>query len=257
MAGTPDLFVVCKNCGSEVSPYITECPYCGNRLRKRAPKIERDASGESHPKERRRPLSPPGLGRLRPGEIPGIRVDEDRRPYVTIALVVLGALGFLVLAFVGRGDIALVGPPGAEVWRFFTTPFVNAGSWSQLAVLVPVGIFGALLERRHGPVVLLLLWLATASGGAAITAAIDAFPVALGANSAALGFLTAWAVPVLLARRRDGPDVDEADLLGALVLAVLVAALPLATTTISPVAGTFGGVVGLLAGLLLARVRPR
>jgi len=35
----PDLFVVCKKCGSEVSPYITECPYCGNRLRKRAPKI--------------------------------------------------------------------------------------------------------------------------------------------------------------------------------------------------------------------------
>ena len=33
----PDLFVVCKNCGSEVSPYVTECPYCGQRVRKRAP----------------------------------------------------------------------------------------------------------------------------------------------------------------------------------------------------------------------------
>ena len=41
MAQTPDLFVVCKNCGNEVSPYITECPYCGTRLRKRAPRIER------------------------------------------------------------------------------------------------------------------------------------------------------------------------------------------------------------------------
>ena len=37
----PDLFVVCKNCGSEVSPYVTECPYCGQRVRKRAPKIDR------------------------------------------------------------------------------------------------------------------------------------------------------------------------------------------------------------------------
>ena len=37
----PDLFVVCKNCQAEVSPYVTECPYCGTRLRKRAPKIER------------------------------------------------------------------------------------------------------------------------------------------------------------------------------------------------------------------------
>ena len=37
----PDLFVVCKNCGSEVSPYVTECPYCGQRVRKRAPKLDR------------------------------------------------------------------------------------------------------------------------------------------------------------------------------------------------------------------------
>src|ERR671921_43274 len=41
MASGPDLFVVCKSCGSEVSPYVTECPYCGTRLRKRAPKLER------------------------------------------------------------------------------------------------------------------------------------------------------------------------------------------------------------------------
>src|SRR5690242_1400324 len=41
MASGPDLFVVCRSCGREVSPYITECPYCGNRLRKRAPKLER------------------------------------------------------------------------------------------------------------------------------------------------------------------------------------------------------------------------
>ena len=37
----PELSVVCKSCGSEVSPYVTECPYCGTRLRKRAPKLER------------------------------------------------------------------------------------------------------------------------------------------------------------------------------------------------------------------------
>jgi len=36
-----ELSVICKNCGSEVSPYVTECPYCGARLRKRAPKLER------------------------------------------------------------------------------------------------------------------------------------------------------------------------------------------------------------------------
>ena len=41
MAG-PELSVVCRNCGSEVSPYVTECPYCGTRIRKRAPRLERE-----------------------------------------------------------------------------------------------------------------------------------------------------------------------------------------------------------------------
>ena len=68
--GNPELFVVCKSCGSEVSPYITECPYCGSRLRKRAPKIDRD--GRVAERRRRRPPTP-ALPRLRRGEIPGIR----------------------------------------------------------------------------------------------------------------------------------------------------------------------------------------
>ena len=50
----PDLFVVCKNCGSEVSPYVTECPYCGQRVRKRAPKIDRGGGPPEPPKRRRR-----------------------------------------------------------------------------------------------------------------------------------------------------------------------------------------------------------
>src|SRR5919206_5320997 len=81
MASGPDLFVVCKKCGSEVSPYITECPYCGTRLRKRAPKIERGGVGREPKVPRRRRT----LSRLKPGEIPGIRAE--RRPYATIAIV--------------------------------------------------------------------------------------------------------------------------------------------------------------------------
>ena len=57
MAQMPDLNVVCKNCGNEVSPYITECPYCGNRLRKRAPKIERDGT-VSEPRKARKARKP-------------------------------------------------------------------------------------------------------------------------------------------------------------------------------------------------------
>src|ERR1700722_10799347 len=82
MSSGADLFVVCKQCGSQVSPYITECPYCGHRLRRRAPKLPRDRLG----KPRTGLLRRRSLGRLRSGEIAGLRSDTP--PYVTIALVV-------------------------------------------------------------------------------------------------------------------------------------------------------------------------
>src|SRR5438270_5045984 len=90
--GNPDLFVICKSCGAEVSPYITECPYCGNRLRKRAPKLDRD--GRVAEKRRRRRPQAPTLPRLRRGEIPGIRAEL--RPYATFALVIASLVGCLL-----------------------------------------------------------------------------------------------------------------------------------------------------------------
>ena len=65
--GGPDLFVICKNCQSEVSPYITECPYCGSRLRKRAPKLDRNGRVT----ERKRRAPSPSLSRLRRGRSRG------------------------------------------------------------------------------------------------------------------------------------------------------------------------------------------
>jgi hypothetical protein len=88
----PDLFVVCKNCGSEVSPYVTECPYCGQRVRKRAPKIDR-SSGEPTTKRRRRARK---LPRLRAEEIAGIA--PETRPYATGALLLACVVGMLLYA---------------------------------------------------------------------------------------------------------------------------------------------------------------
>ena len=256
MAGSPDLFVVCKNCGSEVSPYITECPYCGQRLRKRAPKIERDDAGESRPKPPR--VQRPKLGPLKTGEIPGIRADETRRPYVTIALVLLGVFGYLVLAFVDEVEIALVGAIGDEWWRVASTPFVYPNVWYQLAVLVAVGLYGYLLEKRHGPLLVLLLFALTAFGPAAAVAALQDAPVALGANGAALGFIAAWVLPVLLARRAGAdPDDDDADLLGTWVLALLVAAMPIAVYGADTAVAAMGALAGILVGLVLSRAKPR
>src|SRR4029453_2016103 len=110
MAQAPDLFVVCKKCGEEVSPYITECPYCGTRLRKRAPKIERDGTVSepaAQTKPRRARRTAPRLGRLRTGEIPGIRGDATGRPWATIVLTTLSLFGLLFLQVVDRVDVAV------------------------------------------------------------------------------------------------------------------------------------------------------
>jgi membrane associated rhomboid family serine protease len=254
MASSPELFVVCKNCRSQVSPYITECPYCGQRLRKRAPKIERDR-GDKAVKRRRSP-SRPSLGPLRTGEIPGIRGDELRKPYTTIALVAIGALWWLAIIPLRAENFAFVVNPLDAWWAVLTAPFVHLSGWYQFAALGAVGIYGWLLERRHGPVPMLLVWLLAASGGMAIVKAVDPVPFAMGATGGALGLLCAWAVPILLARRRRGDGDDDADMLGTGVIFVLLALMPLARDEVSAIATMSGIVIGALCGLVLSKLRP-
>jgi membrane associated rhomboid family serine protease len=255
MASSPDLFVVCKNCGSEVSPYITECPYCGTRLRKRAPKIERDGTvSEPKPKKQKpkREKKPP---RERPerAERTGFAARLAGRPYATLMLVTLSLFGYLVLAVVGRGDIAVAGPIDGEWWRVATSPFVYGNAWYELAAVTAIGVYGWLMERRHGPFTVLGLFVVCGAGGIALTAAIDPSPLAIGGNGAALGLLCAWAVPNLFARARE--EEYDGDLLGTLVFALLVLLMPLAAPEASAIAGFAGAAFGLLAGLVLARVR--
>src|SRR4051794_4690472 len=113
-----ELSVICKNCGSEVSPYVTECPYCGARLRKRAPKLERrgDALEAQRPRRRRRRSLP------RPGRL-AIVAD---RPYATLA-VILGSAILLLLREATGGAVSsfggLIVPIQGEWWRYLTAPF--------------------------------------------------------------------------------------------------------------------------------------
>ncbi|HEY4778993.1 MAG TPA: zinc-ribbon domain-containing protein, partial [Solirubrobacterales bacterium] len=84
-----ELSVICKNCGSEVSPYVTECPYCGTRLRKRAPKLERrDGALEAQrPRRRRRPR----LSRRQASDS-----AKPFRPYATVAVILASAALLLI-----------------------------------------------------------------------------------------------------------------------------------------------------------------
>lgn len=267
MSRGADLFVVCKNCGSEVSPYVTECPYCGQRVRKRAPKIERGgtAGGRGRAKRAKAPRAP-RLSRLRRDEIPGLRVDPAARPVVTIALVIasfgvyLGAAANLFDPF----DLMYQGILDPHVtWRIFTAPFVHysggnsifAGGAYGFATMLAVGTFGYLLERKHGPWVPALLYLLAGAGGMLVAAELDPNSVAGGANGLALGLLCCWAMPDLLAWRR-GDDWDG-DLLGTGIMAAVLIALPLGVDLASPYAGFAGALVGLAVGWPLASLSRR
>jgi membrane associated rhomboid family serine protease len=250
MASGPDLFVVCKSCGSEVSPYITECPYCGTRLRKRAPKLDRGGVPKAARTARR-----PSLGRLRPGEIPGIRAD--RRPYGTI-LLVLAALLVTIGARAGvfnPFDLVLYQGVDDQLWRSLTTLFVYGGTAYEVVTLGAVFLFGWLLERRHGPFVPILVFLIGGGGGMLVAIETGDISIATGANGAALALLAAWSVRDLLGRRRGRED--DSDLLGALAIAVVLVLLPVATDEASAVAGLAGGVIGLVLGLGVAQLRER
>jgi membrane associated rhomboid family serine protease len=258
MASSPDLFVVCKNCGSEVSPYITECPYCGTRLRKRAPKIERDGTvsePKPKPKKRRRRFADRAerAERRQADATTGISGALTARPYATLLLITLSLFGYLALNVVNQGDVAVAGPIDGQWWRVATSPFLYGDVWYELAAVLTIGLYGWLLERRHGPLVVLALFALCGMGGAALEAVVDATPVSIGGNGAALGLLCAWAVPDLLARAR-GEEYDG-DLLGTLVIAIVVLLMPLATPEASPIAGFAGGAAGMLCGLGLARTQ--
>ncbi len=250
--GASDLFVICKNCGNEVSPYITECPYCGNRLRKRAPKLDRN--GRVAGSRLQRPPSP-SLPRLRRGEIPGIRAEAH--PYATIAVVAAGMVGALLwrTGLFPLGNVVAHGGLHHNWWRVFTAPLTYDNTGYAFVALAIIAIYGTLLERRHGPAVVPALFLLGGAGGAALATVASSEAVVLGGNGAALALLCAWAIPDLLAKR-GGREIDG-DLLGTAVLGGVIALMPLAATHASWVAGGVGLLAGALVGVPLARTQRR
>jgi membrane associated rhomboid family serine protease len=255
----PDLFVVCKNCGSEVSPYVTECPYCGQRVRKRAPKIDRSGR-EAAPKRRRRARK---LPRLRAEEIAGIA--PDTRPYATFGLILVCVVGLLIYAAQPERDIGYLLVSDAfkdDAWRWFVTPFLHGDQLGYAFVaLAAVGLFGTLLERRFGPVSVILIFVLGGAAGAALAAQLATPPLltdkppvwsVMGANGAALGLLCAWLVDDRLAARRG--DDRENDLLGVYVIAAVLVLLSLTTESANIAAAVGGALAGSVIGLLLPRL---
>ncbi|MGC2374100.1 MAG: rhomboid family intramembrane serine protease [Solirubrobacteraceae bacterium] len=253
MPSGADLFVVCKKCGSEVSPYITECPYCGHRLRRRAPKLPR--AGLREP--RKGLLRRPSLGRMRSGEIAGLRVDTP--PYATIALITASCGVWIAAqgAYLGLDKLIIAGPLHGEWWRLLTSQFLYGRGFSSglfmFVTLVSVAIFGTLLERSHGPAIVLALFFMAGITGGLAAEAVYRFPIVTGANAGALALLAAWAAPRLVAMRAG--DYYEGDLLGTAAIAAVLLAMPYARPEVSWLAGVTGGLLGLAVGLGLTRTR--
>ncbi len=272
MTSGADLFVVCKQCGSEVSPYITECPYCGSRLRRRAPKLPRVHAPSRPARHRRLSSLLRGRRRGRAGVLAsGPTHASERwaysRPYATILLVVLSCAAWIAIRAEGQLylKLAIVGQLHGDWWRLFTSEFADTRGVPAFLMIATIALFGWLIERRHGPLVTAALFLGGGVTGGLVAAAVYKAPgeliIGVGqsllvlkeglstVNGAALALLAAWVSPDLLALRSG--SYYEGDLLGAAAIGALLLALPFAfaQSELSWLVGAVGAVFGLLVGL--------
>jgi membrane associated rhomboid family serine protease len=255
---SPELSVVCRSCGEEVSPYVTECPYCGTRLRKRAPKLERRGD-ELTPRETRRQKRRRERAERRE-RMEGYRaiVGEGERPYAVIAAVLIGVVGVLVqrAADLPITDLgAIIGTTDVEPWRYVAAPFAYPDVTYLFACSVGIVIFGSAVERRLGTVATVILMLACGALGMLAAVGIedalgdaDSLLLASGGNGIALGLLTAWAV-LKAAELRANPD-EEVEVIGAAVAAAVLIMLPLVEDFANVFVGISGAVVGAACGLV-------
>ena len=251
-----ELSVVCKSCGSEVSPYVTECPYCGTRLRKRAPKLERvgdEVRVREDRRTRRRRKAAARRGRL--AERTALAQDLTRAPVITIAALVVPALLMVIeratsLTVIDLG--AIVGPVGDEWWRYLAAPFVYDDVGYLFACGLALAIFLPAVERRVGSVPALLVVLGTGALGMLAAEGLDsAFGdgifLAAGGNGIALGVLATWFV-LRDAESRADPTA-EYDRIAVAVVAAVLLLLPAVEDFASVWAGLAGALVGAGCGL--------
>ena len=247
--------MVCRSCGEEVSPYVTECPYCGTRLRKRAPKLELRGD-ELTPRESRRARR--RLTRAQRAE----RLGE--RPYAVLAAILVSAIVLLVRVASPALDTydlgGLVGPVGDDWWRYLAAPFVYPGLGYLFIATLGIAIFGIPVEQRLGLIATAILIVACGALGMLAADGIhtafapeDDVLLAAGGNGIALGLLCAWAV-MRAAELRAHPD-EDVEVIGAAVAAAILILLPIADDFANVFAGLAGALVGAGCGLAAALAR--
>lgn len=265
----PELFVICPNCGSEVSPYVTECPYCGNRLRKRAPDLKKDrkqrekaALKAEKDAEKRRKQTRALLTGRRAGVGAGAEMPEylssGRRPLATGILVLMAAIlsvasragGFPPNEWVAAASLS------ESPWLLVTSPFFNQGFGYAFVCLLAITMFGSGIERRFGGAAVVALWLVCGAAGVAaefffvgsdgLTEALRDQYTANGSIAIAVGMMAAWLVHVL--QREDLRDYDP---YGLVAVSAVLFAMPLVSEEASVWMIVGGLISGVICGALL------
>jgi membrane associated rhomboid family serine protease len=234
---------------------VTECPYCGTRLRKRAPKLELRGD-ELTPRESRR---------TRRRNARAQRVERlGERPYAVIAAILIPAVLLIVRVAspsLNAYDLgAIVGPVQNDWWRYLVAPLVYPDVGYLFVASVGIAIFGMAVEQRLGliPTIVLMvacggLGMLAADGIETAFASSNDVLLAAGGNGIALGLLSAWGV-MRAAEVRDHPD-EDVELIGAAVAAAVLILLPLVDDYANVFAGLAGALVGAGCGLAAAMTR--
>lgn len=252
--------MVCNNCGSEVSPYVTECPYCGTRLRKRAPDLKKQKKAEEKEARRAEKRRDRLKAQYEGGSSPGAWLESPGgRPLATIALVAISIVASVIAAS-GPSQASLwildhlvfTGSIGSEPWQLVTTAFLQYSFGYGFVCLGIFALFGAGLERRHGALAPLAVWILCSALAVLAEAVIAPVPVTFGAYAPAVGAVLAWTLVV--AQREDLRDHDT---LGLATIGFVLCALPIATDA-ARVWALLGGILGgIVCGAILSRITPR
>lgn len=254
-----ELFVICPNCGSEASPYVTECPYCGHRLRKRAPDLRKELKASAKAERRakrdqeRRKHHARRLLSARGGEseVPAY-LRTSRPPLAVTTLISLAIVASLAARVDGfpLDEMIYAADLQDRWWQLFTAPFFHLSFGYAFVCLLGVAMFGSGLERRFGALSVVSVWLLCGAAGVALEHAVAPLPLTNGAIGVAAGMMAAWLAFVLM--REDLRDYDSYAL--AATSAVLLA-MPLATDEASVWTLAGGLATGALSGFVLGRFR--
>lgn len=259
-----EFFVICNNCGSEVSPYVTECPYCGTRLRKSAPDLKKQKKVEEREerkaaKKREKLRAQYEGGSISSGGGDVSWLSTGSRPVATAVLVAIAVVAS-ILAASGLKSVSpwmydhlvYAGEITANPWKFVTSPFIQGSAGYGFVCLAIFALFGAGLEKRFGAIAPIAVWIVCGAFGVGTEYLLAGVPVSFGAYACAVGAVLAWTMVVV--RQEDLRDYDS---IGLGAIGFVLCALPIATDSarLWPLVG--GIIGGLICGAVLSRLNAR